>query len=262
MMKRLMLLTAILFAMALVWTSSIQAQTPFPGGNSTIITLSNRQAKFFVDGLHYQGSASFLWPAGSKHIIRFANVNEDGFQYNDQRNTRFFFGSWRTDSAGLLTQGGDLLTVTAGPNLTKISGEMVTEHLVQVRFFEAGPVFPSSLALCGATADSRCFTPGVVMFAALCYNQNTDLWIGEGQFLVQGVPYPGFVFLGWKTDGTVVDGAASGEFTLRSPMTVVARFTSAKRVSFRTEPLGSRSGSTAPRFEPPRSSPANRTTTW
>jgi len=99
MMKRLMLLTAILFAMALVWTSSIQAQTPFPGGNSTIITLSNRQAKFFVDGLHYQGSASFLWPAGSKHIIRFANVNEDGFQYNDQRNTRFFFGSWRTDSS-------------------------------------------------------------------------------------------------------------------------------------------------------------------
>ena len=239
-MKRLVVLTALLFAMSLVWTGSAQAQTPAPGGSNTVVTLPNKLAKFMVDGLQYTGSASFLWPAGSKHTLQFANVNKDGFQYNDQRSTRFLFGNWRTDQSGLLTAGGEVLTVTAGPTLSKITGDMVTEHLVQIRFYEAGPAFPTNTAMCSTTANSEYFTPGVIQFAAICYNQNVDLWIGEGQFHVQGVPYPGFVFLGWKTDGTLVDSAASGDFNLRSPMTLVARFSSAKRLNFRTEPSGLR----------------------
>ena len=239
-MKRLVLLTAIMFAMSLVWTSSAQAQTPAQSGINTLVTMPNKQARFFVDGLLYQGAASFLWPVGSKHLIQFANVNKDGFQYNDQRTSRYLFGNWQTDQSGPLTNGGELLTVTASPNLTRITGVMVTEHLVQLRFFEAGPTFPPNLAMCSATANPNFFTPGIVQFAAICYNQNTELWIGEGQFHVQAVPYPGFVFLGWKTDGAIVDGAASGDFNLRSAMTVAARFTSAKRVNFRTEPVGLR----------------------
>ena len=239
-MKRLVLLTAIMFAMSLVWTSSAQAQTPAPGGSNTVVTMGHRQAKFMVDGLVYTGSASFLWPNGSKHLLQFANINKDGFQYNDSRNTRFLFGNWRTDLSGLLTTGGDILTVTASPTLSKITGELLTEHLVNVRFFEAGPVFPSNTALCEATANSNLFTPGIVRFAALCFNQNTDIWLGQGQFHVQAVPYPGFVFLGWKADGSIIDGAASGDFILPGPMTLVARFTSAKRVNFRTEPSGLR----------------------
>jgi uncharacterized protein (TIGR03437 family) len=241
MMKRLVLLTAILFTMALVWTGSAQAQAPPVGGSNTIITLANRQAKFLVDGLLYQGSASFLWPVGSKHTLQFAYVNQDGFQYNDLRTTRFLFGQWRSDQSGLLTAaGGDILTFTAGPTITRITGDLVVLHLVQIQFFEAGPLLPSELALCGANANSNYFTPGVIHFAALCYNQNTQLWIGEGQFHLQAVPYPGFVFLGWKADGSVVDGAASGDFKLTGPMTLAARFSSAKRVNFRTDPPGLR----------------------
>lgn len=114
-MKRLVLLMAIMFAMSLVWTSSAQAQTPAPSALNTLVTMSNKQAKFFVDGLLYQGAASFLWPVGSKHFIQFANVNKDGFQYNDQRTSRYLFGTWQTDQSGPLTNGSELLTVTASP---------------------------------------------------------------------------------------------------------------------------------------------------
>ena len=240
-MKRIALLTAILFAMALVWTDSTLAQTPNqPGGTNVVVSLRNSQARFFVDGLLYRGSASFLWPNGSKHIVQFAQVNDDGFQYNDTRTTRFLFGGWRTDLNGLLTAGSEVFTVTAAPNLRQITGDLVVEHLVKIRFFDAGPVFPSSVAQCSTQANPNYFTPGVVTFAALCYNQNTDLWIGEGTFHLQGVPYPGFVFLGWKADGAIIDSASSGDFQLLGPITVAARFTSAKRVNFRTEPAGMR----------------------
>ena len=239
-MKRLALLTGFLFVMALVWTDSTYAQTPAPGGINVVVTVGNSQAKFTVDGLLYRGSASFLWPEGSKHVLQFANINDDGFQYSDVRTSRFLFGNWRTNQTGLLTAATSFLSVTASPGLTRISADVVVEHLVQLRFFEAGPTSPSNLALCGSQADPNYFTPGVVQFGAICYNQNTDLWIGEGTFPLQGVPYPGFVFLGWKANGTAIDSVAGGNFELKGPSTVAARFTSAKRVNFRTEPVGLR----------------------
>ncbi len=240
-MKRLVLLTAILFVIALVWTDSTKAQTTASGVTNTVVELSNKQARFFVDGTRYSGAASFLWPNGSKHIIQFAQVNDDHFQYNGIRTTRFLFGSWRTDQNGLLTgAANDIRTVTAGPNLTKITGDLVVQHLVQIRFFDAGPVFPSSVARFSSQADPNYFTPGVITFAALCYNQNTELWIGEGKFHLQAIPYPGFVFLGWKANGTFIDNTAGTDFELTGPATVAARFNSDKRVNFRTEPAGLR----------------------
>ncbi len=239
-MKRLALLTGFLFVMALVWTDSTYAQTSAPGGLNVVVEVGNSQAKFIVDGLLYRGSASFLWPEGSKHVLQFAHINDDGFQYSDIRTTRFLFGNWRTNQTGLLTAATNFLSVTASPGLTRISALLVVQHLVQIRFFEAGPTYPSNLALCGSQADPNYFTPGVVQFGAICYNQNTELWIGEGTFPLQGVPYPGFVFLGWKANGTVIDNAAGGTFELKGPSTVAARFTSAKRVNFRTEPAGLR----------------------
>lgn len=240
-MKRFVLMTVILFALALAWTDTALAQVPQAQGISTVVTMPSKQAKFLVDGLLYQGSASFLWPAGSKHTLQFANINKDGFQYTDTRTTRFLFGTWITDQNGLLqAANADTLSVTAGPSLSKITANIVVEHLVQVRFFEAGPVFPTSTAMCGAAANSEYFSPGVVFFAALCYNQNTELWIGEGQFHLQAAAYPGFVFLGWKAQGQFRDGEPGADFNLTGPATVVARFTSAKRVNFRTDPPGLR----------------------
>ena len=236
-MKRLVALTVTLFVAALIWTESIQAQTVLTG-NSVVVAMGSKQAKFYVDGFLYTGSASFLWPTGSKHVLQFAFVNDDGYQYNDQRNSRFQFGAWQTDQSGQTAISSNFLTVTAGPGLSRITGQLGVQHLVQLRFYEAGPVLPIDQALCGGTVDSRYFSPGAVTFSSTCYNQNTDLWVPEGQLHLQALPYPGFVFLGWKADGTILDGAAAGDFSLSSAKTVVARFTSAKRVNFRTDPPG------------------------
>ena len=248
-MKRLVLLTAIMFAMSLVWTGSAQAQTPAPGGINVIVQMTHPEATFTVDGNRFQGKASFLWPAGTKHVLDFPLTVADGFpagyQYtyngsNIRNFVRFGFVSWGTNQSNSAVAGGTNFTFTADPSLTRITGTVGAEYLLHLRFFEAGPVLPPSEAYCSATANSNYFSPGVVTVASACYNQNVDIWQSAATLVVNAIPYPGFVFIGWKTDGTVREGDSLGAFNLTGPTTLVARFSSAKRVNFRTEPAGLR----------------------
>src|SRR5512138_1291434 len=64
-------------------------------------------ASFYVDGQLFAGAATFLWPAGSKHVL-----NIEPLQYALGRKTRYTFAGW-TDSTGILSVSAPALTVTA-----------------------------------------------------------------------------------------------------------------------------------------------------
>jgi uncharacterized protein (TIGR03437 family) len=241
------MLMAIVLAMVLGWTSALEAQTPAPGGVNVVVQMTHREATFAVDGRLFQGSASFLWPQGTKHVLDFPLTEADGYPAGYQYTyngfeirtfVRFAFGAWTTNQTGFTPSANRSFTVTADASLNRITGAVSPEYLVRLRLFEAGSVLPAPDAYCTSTASERYFSPGIVTMGTLCYNQNVDVWQKEGPLNVAATPYPGYVFLGWKTDGTVLDGYSSGSFNLTGPMTVVARFTSAKRVNFRTEPAG------------------------
>lgn len=236
-MKRFVLLTAILFAAALVWTDSAQAQAV--DGHNVIVEVP-RGVRYLVDGQSQEGPAAFLWPAGSKHTFQFPVSDLDGFQYGNGGDTRYTPFGWKVN--GSITIGAfESLTITVGPTITRIVGDVNTEHRLRVRFFETGEVFSPFTAQCVHNGGSRPGTPGVVYFGAICYNQNFDIWQPAGLSLpLQAVPYPGYAFLGWKAGASAELQGPDIRISNTGPATVHARFTSAKRVKFRTEPSGLR----------------------
>jgi len=73
-------------------------------------------ARFVVDGLMYNGSQTFLWPAGSKHTVQFPlSFLPDGTAANYQEsldgNTHFTAVSWTLANGVTPTTIGDLTVV-------------------------------------------------------------------------------------------------------------------------------------------------------
>jgi len=240
-MKRFMVMT-LLSLIALLWLAEpVMSQ----GISQLTITMSGKGARFRVDGRDYDTKAAFVWPAGSKHILEFP-VSEDGYQYTGLANTRFLFSSW-TDNTGLsAATGSSVYTVTADPAVHSIVGALSVEHLVQLVLFEGTAVPPATKA---TTSPSFCggpgapppseFRPGVVFVGGTCYWNNVQLWMTEGTANLNVFPYPGFVFLGWKAHPNP-PSAFLRTVTITGPTTLIPRFSSAKRVNFRTDPPGLR----------------------
>ncbi|MCC6536810.1 MAG: PEGA domain-containing protein [Bryobacterales bacterium] len=233
-MKRFVLLTAILFAAALVWTDSAQAQTP--SGHSVVIE-TPRGLRYLVDGQMYESSTTFLWATGTTHTLSYPVSPLDGFQYGKDGDTRYLPGGWRVNGSITQVGGANTVSLTAGPDLTRVIASVGTEYRLRVRFFEDQPVYTLAESACSQSVRNN-QPPGAVYVGAICYSQNVDIWQVSGLFLMQAYAYPGYSFLGWSLNNAPLQATPSGQFNLLGPTTVYARFTSAKRVKFRTEPAG------------------------
>ncbi|MGH9673792.1 MAG: InlB B-repeat-containing protein, partial [Bryobacteraceae bacterium] len=203
------------------------------------VSATHRLAKFLVDGQVYYGSATFLWPQGSKHILQFP-VRDDNFQYADSESTRFTFSGW-TDGNSLLQSGGGALTVTADPRVTQITANVAALHRTPVLFYGVyppPPATPVAPANCGAPGDGPANEArvGVVIISGACLWNSAEMWLSEGTHSLNAFPYPGYVFEGWKVHGAATSFLTS--FELRGPATIQAQFSAGKRVRFLTEPIG------------------------
>src|SRR5579864_874293 len=76
---------------------------------------------FYVDGVYYNHTASFIWPAGSKHTL---NVNAI-IQVPTDLKTQYSFVTWAIGST-VLTQNP--VIVTADPSISEIHANFAISY--------------------------------------------------------------------------------------------------------------------------------------
>lgn len=174
---------------------------------------------FRVDGQHFQGAASFAWPTGSKHVLT-ADPMLDGLLAR----TRFRFAGWQVDETQLQQDGASLI-VTADPAIKSYVARFTTEYMVSLGYFTCGEGGP-------------CESPGSVLVDGERYSQSADIWKAAGStMLLEAVPNPGFVFLGWQP-GANAPTAFMTSIVVNQPLSVTPRFAPARQVRLETSPPG------------------------
>lgn len=237
---RLGLLVAAVLLGALLFPATVGAQT-----SEFKVSTSSKGARFKVDGQTYVSEAIFNWPPGSKHVLEFPiSVDLGGYQFSPLFNARYTFGGW-SDNLGLLVPSSELVqVVTADPTIESYVANVTVEFLVRVVWFDTLPTPPVdatavSPSACGAPGNPVPleFRIGVIYIDGVCYWNNVELWMAEGTHTLNAFPYPGYVFIGWKADVSPPN-AFLRTFEITGPLSLVPRFSPAKRVNFRTEPPG------------------------
>ena len=171
-------------------------------------------AGFYVDGRHYSGPATFLWPAGSKHTLNIDRV-QPGLG-----GRRFTFTGW-SDNTETFTTSMPTVAVTAHAGVTSFKAAVNLEYEVQVKFFN-----------CSGCSDS----PGTVFVNGAAHTAGTTLWaVPESSLSLSAIPNPGFVFVGWG-GGLVTNSPFITKYTVRGPVQISAEFAPGRTVKFVSEP--------------------------
>jgi len=202
-----------------------------------VVIEAPRGLRYLVDGQMYESSTTFLWAAGTSHTLSYPVSPLDGFQHGKDGDTRYLPGGWRVNGSVSLSGGADTVTLTAGPDLTRVAASVSTEYRLRVRFFDDQPIFALAESACTQSLRNN-QPPGAVYVGAICYSQNVDLWQVAGLFQMNAFAYPRSSFLGWSLNNAPLQPTPAGQFNLLGPTTVYAHLTSAKRVKFRTDPAG------------------------
>jgi uncharacterized protein (TIGR03437 family) len=208
-------------------------------------------ARFSVDGTVYTSAANFLWPTGSKHIVKFvtdslpssAFVSPDpsaptllGAQLAPNADQLWGLNSWTENTSNLVPTADTTQIITADPSITSLKMTVTLYYRILLNLYDAPP------ATIPATCDAGSTPPptvrgGLVYLNSQCYWNNAIVYIqANSKVLLNAFPYPGFAFLGWS--GNLGTNAYLTNFTLTAPITLVPLFTPAKRVRFETDPLG------------------------
>lgn len=240
-MKRFAFILLALGGLLLWIPASAHAQTPT--GSQIVIEMSDKDAKFRVDGQIYTGRVLLTWPAGSKHSLEFYVNNEDGNQYTGAGRTRFAFGSW-SENTTLATASGSstsAVVVTADPRVNRYLGSVSKEHLVDLVMFDGRvtpPGQPQPVCSASGNAPQDQLRVGVVTVNGVCFWNNASFWTSSTDFNLNAYPFPGFVFVGWGNSSSSQPDPFVKRVILEQGGFLHARFAAAKRVKFRTSPPG------------------------
>lgn len=221
---------------------------PWLFGQGTTVSTSGPGAQFSVDGEVYSAAQTFLWPAGSKHILYFLGGPLPGnivlstpsnyVQLTSDQQTIYAFSGW-VESSGLLHTNSDpVLTVTADPSVTSITANVSLLYRVQLNFASGAPA--GVLPVCGGSPGgipSNVFVPGVIYLANQCFWGPVSAYFPPGPLTLNAFPFPGFVFAGWL-NGPSSPNQYLSQIDLTGPLTLYPYFEIAKRVRFITSPPG------------------------
>ncbi|MDX2150700.1 MAG: hypothetical protein SFV54_08190 [Bryobacteraceae bacterium] len=202
---------------------------------------------FYVDGVLYRTTATFLWPEGSKHELRAAT----GYCDDAVHGPCYNFRAWR-ENTGKLTVATDpvqIITANAGIQWYEATHEIT----VLVRLEMNGglpPVADGSPQQCPAGAPGIPPTilgvpegtiPGAVRVAGCSAFPSCTLSTAQGlctkgtSLTLNAFPYPGYVFAGWTVPGGNIPFLAA-TVPINHLTTIRATFLAARRVVFRTDP--------------------------
>jgi uncharacterized protein (TIGR03437 family) len=215
------------------------------GQTSTSITISTNPsgALFQVDGVQYNKPVTFIWPAGSEHVVLFVTdpplSGETSSLLQTDGSTQYIFSGW-VDNNGLVQPTGvPLQIVTANPAVTTFTANVNVAYLISLNFFSS-PNSSVSPPTCGApgaipAGQSR---PGVVYIGMSCFWSSAGVFVQANNTVdLNAYPYPGYAFTGWT-----INGSTSSSFltsvTVNTPLAISPIFVPAQLVSFLTSPLG------------------------
>ena len=194
---------------------------------------------FLVDGQLYSSPQVVQWTVGSTHQVYFvqseeANGSLGDHQYPTTIGFRYTFGGWIVSGQSYPGSQGVLLSITVEPGLTKILGQVTKEVAVAVDFTGyTDPNLP-----CSGTAVENDPREGVVTVNSACFSAPSTFWITPGPISLAAAPFPGFIFTNWMINGNVVPGQSIAAYPVMIPTNVTPVFVKAKRVRFRSNPLG------------------------
>jgi uncharacterized protein (TIGR03437 family) len=202
------------------------------------VGLSIPGAVFLVDGQAYTSSQILNWTVGSNHQIFFLQTAEpDGsfsvHQYPSTPGFRYTFGGWTVTGQPNSGLGGPLVNVTVGPNLTDVLGAVSEEVALYVYF--SGFTDPS--LACSAVPVPSDPREGVITVGSACFSSPAMTWIAPGSIDLTAAPFPGFFFTSWSINGNTFS-TPSFTYNMVVPSSITATFQKAKRVRFRSNPLG------------------------
>jgi uncharacterized protein (TIGR03437 family) len=207
--------------------------------------------KFYVDGQLYQGTATFVWPQGSKHTVQAVSNVPGGVtcpgslatQLNSGNDMAVLFAGWK-DNLGLLVPTTDpVQTITADPSITSLTATIQLSYRVTLNYY-TGPIAADGTALyCLATTPGspgpppKDLRPGIAYIDGIAYWNSAILYVAAGIHKLNAFPYPGFVFDGWIVNGGP-PGAYLSTVDIEAPVIIYPKFEPAKRVRFLTDPMG------------------------
>ncbi len=217
-------------------------------GTGVTISTSGPGAAFSVDGTVYTTAQTFLWPAGSKHILNFLGgplpadivlaTSSTYVQLGQGKQTIYSFSGWVENSGLLHTNSSPVLTVTADPNVTSITANVTLLYLVRLIFSSGAPA--GVPPICGGSPGdipSNVYAPGLIYLGGQCFWGPVNAYFPPGQLTLNAFPFPGFVFTGWLNSPLSPNQYLS-QITLTGPLTLYPTFEAAKRVRFLTSPPG------------------------
>jgi hypothetical protein len=204
--------------------------------------------KFYVDGQIYQGTATFVWPKGSKHTVQALSNLPLGVtcpasllsQLNTDSSMEVLFTGWK-DNNGLLTPGADpIQTVTADPTVTSLIASIQLSYRVTLNYFNGQLDANGNVLYCLAPSGApgqppKDLRPGVVFIDGVSYWNSAIIYVPAGNHTLNAFPYPGFIFDGWSMNGGTPSAYLS-TVDIEAPVTLYPRFEVAKRVRFITSP--------------------------
>ena len=172
---------------------------------------------FLVDGQIFSGPAAFTWPAGSKHTLEIADVQNAG----GETKTRYSFEHWSTPS-GPVSAGARIITVTADPGIPWYNADQEVQYALSLIYFQC-PAPP-------------CNPPGYVRINQVAFSQDTDVWLaGGGTALLEATPATGYVFAGWYQNPAL---PPIYSVTINGPTAVYPHFATARTIHLSTVPDG------------------------
>lgn len=187
-------------------------------------------APFSVDGQIFYGSATFIWPEGSKHILS-SVTNGERYEDSCRRVISSSTGGTWTDNLDEKLDGSTI-AVTAHPEITWYhigGGGYTEEYKVRLEF--------SNDNANGLFACTQGPEYGKVYMDGKCYDRTTDVWMSPRIVPFQAYPPPGFVFVDWA--GHEIQGHAYEQVTLvKSCNLIYARFEPAASVTVESNPAG------------------------
>ena len=191
-----------------------------------------------MDGQLFTSPTTFQWVVGSTHQVYFLQSQEaDGSLQNHQYPTtpgvRYTFGGW-TLTGQTSSNQGPLLIVDVSSGLTQIIGQVSTQVAIYVYFNG----FTDPNVACSPNAQPNDQREGVVLVGSGCYSSPASFWITPGPLSLTAAPFPGFIFTNWLVNGNIVLGQNIPGYQIVGPTNISAVFVKAKRVRFRSNPLG------------------------
>jgi uncharacterized protein (TIGR03437 family) len=173
--------------------------------------------QFQVDGSPFYGSATFLWPQGSKHTVSVQPI-----AYGNRPKTQYQFSGWTINTPVPQSWTPTTLIVTADPGVPSVVANFGIFYQFDLIYYTCPP------------EGNTCFSPGTVTVNSSTYNQTTSMYLGAGStvhVLVQ--PNPGYIFTGWLSSpgsGNTAQAFAT-TFTMNGPLSIYPQFYLSRPIS-------------------------------